>query len=781
MKSTRLFLLALFAVSCGGIGPRQNSDDSAPVCVTATNTATNTAVTTVPDASVLADDSGTRTTPLPDTAPDRIVNDDLAPSKSDAEIAANDAPVAKTDSAPLFADSAPSIADARQMIDTAPVPQPDTRLGMPDSAPSADTRPLPDLSVPQPDAVITPPPQTKHDAKVAMDAQTAVDTTPVIDTQPPATQCLKVGIAPSAASVTAVRGSTVTALAIDFTACPTSDVTVTDTVLRILMNGWLLGAYANSGTVQINGHVIKVTDIIQHASIWDGNTQLGSASLPNSSGDVGFHGLAWLIAAGTTKTLTVKVTLKRELADNGDWNYPSFIIDLIGDGTAGNSTASIIARDDRDNAVTTVGANPDTWSADDYHLQIGTAVNSPDSFSGSATTIGVKTAMSGQLTVKIDASTPASAILSANTVDNTVTRLKFSSLYEGFVIPRLTVVNTNPASSRSITSVRLFDQNAQLFCSGALDNDSRLRCANDGGLFTVNGEVTLAIKVNIDQEGSGTTGANSGDMPVMALYVDENGGFADDIKAVGLTSGTVIADADARDMGSASFAGAPIQILDDQPAVDQRTAGTPALVSGKPFVIYKTEPTIATVATSTALQNGEVTLIKLSVTAGVNADVALRLLTLAVNSLGITVNALRVYENGALLDPTLYSITNAAGADITGTASNLDTAAAIGFKTERIVPASTTKTYEVKGTVYGAHAGDFIATCLNGDAERGSVVPGTIDEVLNGGGHNLIWSDTSADAHSATAEGTAATGTSSDWENGYLVKTLPTVWQFLSL
>jgi len=79
-------------------------------------------------------------------------------------------------------------------------------------------------------------------------------------------------------------------------------------------------------------------------------------------------------------------------------------------------------------------------------------------------------------------------------------------------VTRLTVTNTGSAlSSRSITSVRLFDKNGTLFCSGALDSNSRVRCANDAGLFTINGSGVVTIKINTDQEGAGTTGANSGD------------------------------------------------------------------------------------------------------------------------------------------------------------------------------------------------------------------------------------------------------------------------------
>ena len=54
-----------------------------------------------------------------------------------------------------------------------------------------------------------------------------------------------------------------------------------------------------------------------------------------------------------------------------------------------------------------------------------------------------------------------------------------------------------------------------MFCSGTLDSNNRLRCANDAGLFTVANDQVVTIKLNIDQIGSAT----SGGQPVMGLYV----------------------------------------------------------------------------------------------------------------------------------------------------------------------------------------------------------------------------------------------------------------------
>jgi hypothetical protein len=211
-----------------------------------------------------------------------------------------------------------------------------------------------------------------------------------------------------------------------------------------------------------------------------------------------------------------------------------------------------------------VNASSAGWGVADYHLQQGTTVTAAASMVSSANTIIVTGVSSGTLQVQIDGNTPVAGLVTANTSDNATTRIEFTSINEAFNVTRLTVENTATAASRSVTSVRLFDPNGTLFCSGSLDSNSRLRCANDAGLFTVNGNATITVKMNIDQEGSGTTGANSGDAPILALYVNKiDATYTDDIKAVGVASGAALQDAQALDQGDVGFATASLKIFAD--------------------------------------------------------------------------------------------------------------------------------------------------------------------------------------------------------------------------
>ncbi len=587
---------------------------------------------------------------------------------------------------------------------------------------------------------------------------------------------LMVSLASSPSSQTVTRGATVNSIRINFNTGSTSDVKITQIKLRGLIS---LDGTTSFGINSTDSNAItrQVQDVIQSATIWDGTTQLGMARSPDSNGDMNFTSLSWTIPAGTTKTITVKVLLSNNLPYGSGTN--SFVIDLIGDGTAATTTANVTALDKDANTLYATGG----WSDTDFHLQQGTTVTAAATMVSDANTVIVTVVGSGILQIGLDSDTPSASILTANTNDNSVTRLKFTSINEGFLATRLTIENTNANSSRSITSVRLFDKNGTLFCSGALDSNSRLRCANDAGLFTVANDQVITIKVNLDQEGSGTTGANSGDKIIMALYVDQDGddALADDLKIVGVSSGTSLTDANAKDQGSDGFNSSSLKIFDDMTESDDSTV----LVSGNTFVIRKTQPTVATVASSTTLINGEMTVYKFSVTAASNADVTLKQFNLNMSRSGVALGSYCVFENGTALDSSLYTIR---GYDIAGVASPIDLTTAnvlvqandggrisVLFNTERTVAAGTTKVYDIKATISGAALGDSLTHVLADDASETNIAGanmGTAVDVIGDNDSNFVWSDTSADAHSTST---------ADWTNGFHVKTLPTSARSLSL
>ena len=589
---------------------------------------------------------------------------------------------------------------------------------------------------------------------------------------------LTVALASSPSSSTVTKGSTVNALGVNFTAGSASDVKVSQLKLQgfISLDGTNNFGTTSSSVAPVASHLVQ--DVVQSVTIWDGTTQVGVAESPDASGGINFTNLAWNISAGTTKTLTVQVVLSNNLPYGTSANR--FFIDMIGTGTDGN-TSNLTAQDNNSNTIT---ASSTAWLTRANLQQVAAGSASTPTSNGS--TIIVTGVSSGTLQVQIDGNTPVAGLVTANTSDNATTRIEFTSINEAFNVTRLTVENTATAASRSITSVRLFDPNGTLFCSGSLDSNSRLRCANDAGLFTVNGNATITVKMNIDQEGSGTTGANSGDAPILALYVNKTDTtYLDDIKAVGVSSGASLQDAQALDQGDVGFATAALKIFADshQVAID--------LISGNQQVIRKTQPTVATIAVSTTLTSNP-TVYKFAVTAASNADVAIKRFNLAESNVGVDTIAYQLYENDVLLDSSLYSIGTgssfAAGTPTIGTnlsstggghiVANASGTVSVYFVGQRVISAGTTKTYRLDCSVSsGAIAGHSITFKLLDDSTQ-TVQTGDLT-AENITANNFVWSDSSADAHSAGDVN--GVGSSADWTNGKYVQVLPTTAQTLSL
>lgn len=608
---------------------------------------------------------------------------------------------------------------------------------------------------------------------------------------------LTVAIASSPSSSTVTKGSTVNALGINFTAGAASDIKVSQLKLQGLID--LSAAATTFGTTSTSTGTValhNVQDVVQSVTIWDGTTQVGVAESPDLNGGINFTNLAWTIPAGTTKTLTVQTALSNNLPYGTSPNQ--FVIDMI--GLLDGSTANLTAQDNNDNTVT---ATSTQWNANNVHLQPNTNTTELTPMTSVANTTIVTGTGSGTMQIQLDGDSPVASLVSANTSDNVITRIKFSSVNEAFNVTRLTIANIGTGvgggdSSRSITSVRLFDENGTLFCSGALDSTDRLRCSNDAGLFTVNGNATITVKADIAQVGSNGTGANSGDAPILALYADTSSQtYPDDIKLVGVSSGTALENA--------NIGGASLTISYTSQGNSGGGPNTVDYVGGNMAIIRKTTPTIATIAGSTSLYSGQQTIYSFSVTAGSNADVSLHKFTMATSMSGtVSMNTFQVYENGSLLDPSLYTVVNgdsawAAGTDLTTNAHSIVTAGGtfsgdvtVYFKGERVTSAGTTKTYAVKATAAVTGTGNSVNVYLKSDTLPATLT-GTIATISAvAGGAFTIWSDNSASVHVATYNGvtnqsadltytgTPGNGISADWTNGYLVQTLPSTPQTLS-
>ena len=499
--------------------------------------------------------------------------------------------------------------------------------------------------------------------------------------------------------------------------------------------------------------------------------------------------MSWNIPAGTTKTLTVSAVLSNNLQYGSATN--KFFIDLLGTITTGATgiSSNLTAQDNNSNSVSASSAAWGSTAGNRVNLQVvGTGSLTAPVSNGSTTLITA--VASGTMQIQVDGDTPVSALVSANTSDNAMTRVSFTTNNEAFNVTRLTIANIGSASSsRSIQSVRVFDGNGTMFCSGALDSVNHLRCSNDAGLFTVNGNMTITIKANIAQVGSGSS-ATSGDAPKFAVFADQgSASYPDDIKVVGVSSGTALQNAQVNGSSltfSTTSSGAACGSI-VAPAV-------PLCVGGNSQVIRKVVPTFATIATSTNLFVGQNTLYSFSVTAGANANVAIHKFTLSSSVTLATANTVQLYENGSLVDSTKYTVKNGDGLDLTGAVNPVGGGTGhvmvFTFVNEDKIGLNSTKTFAIKASVSGTPASSSISTYMLSDVIGGAnVTTGDIATVsgLGPNANNLIWSDNSAAIHSAVSTVTtndstytSLNGVSTDWTNGYLVQTLPSIPQTLS-
>jgi hypothetical protein len=188
-------------------------------------------------------------------------------------------------------------------------------------------------------------------------------------------------------------------------------------------------------------------------------------------------------------------------------------------------------------------------------------------------------------------------------------------------------------------------------------------------------------------------------------------------------------------------------------------------------------PTFAKVSlSSSALSNGsDKPLMRFSVTA-TDEDLAIAKFTIGVATTGVTVNTINVHAFTSSDFSSPVSGHSADGQLDNADASPTTTGGSVEIYAENssgttigvVVPANTTRYFEVRGTVASAGTGDSAVITLQGDTAypQLSGLMGTVATVDNDAGSNddLIWSP-----YSTTTSGI----TTLDWTNGYGVPGLP--------
>jgi hypothetical protein len=327
------------------------------------------------------------------------------------------------------------------------------------------------------------------------------------------------------------------------------------------------------------------------------------------------------------------------------------------------------------------------------------------------------TAATGSIASALDASTPSSKLVVANST-NDLAAYKLTTTNDSYTLTEAVVKFSGSAAASNITSVSLKD-GATVVASAPVVFDGTIYKATFTG---------LTLPVGIDATKVLTVSATIGDIN----------------SSTGSSGAAVTATLD-------SFKANNSQGTETADATD---------VAGSAIYVYKSIPTVTNQTLPTAvLTAGTQTLAKFSVTSGASAIGWNQINFTVSKTAAVTVATAKLYDEN--------------GVEVAGTASIDDLGGTATLGHVSFVPTSEqsvsgSKTYTLKATIGGTIASNsFVSTSIASDG----YLANTTYALAFADGNNLIWSDQSAASHSLTT---------TDWTGGYLVKTLPTDSQTLT-
>jgi hypothetical protein len=349
----------------------------------------------------------------------------------------------------------------------------------------------------------------------------------------------------------------------------------------------------------------------------------------------------------------------------------------------------------------------------------GTTVQSSTSVTSGAVAGQTITAATGSISSAVSASTPNASLLVQNTVQK-VASFKFTAVNQAYTITDLSVKVGANAGASAIQSITLKDANGTVLRdSMPLDG---LVATSSGMTVNVpaNGNKTVDVFLNLASVGTGaaTSSAN------VAITLE---GFK------------------ASDSNGA-----------------QSTDYTDR--AGNAMYVYKTLPTITNVTLpSTVLSATTKTIAKFAISSD-SQPIAWNKIALAVTKTdGFTVatgSSMKLYDASTDTEvPATLTASNFASADLSGT---------ITFVLTTAEEVSGTKTYYVKSTI-GGTVGSGDSLSVNVTRPSSFAAPNTY-AVVAATSASFVWSDQSLVSHSAST---------TDWNNDYLLRNLPTDAQSL--
>jgi hypothetical protein len=396
----------------------------------------------------------------------------------------------------------------------------------------------------------------------------------------------------------------------------------------------------------------------------------------------------------------------------------------------------------------------------------GTTAQSGTSATVSAVTGQTITFQDGAITATVDSTTPTTDIVIANNSNVDVARFKFTTQYAPITIKDITVKMVTAASSRSVTGAAL-----------DLDNDGT--ADTPAVNFTLSGGQYYASFTGINFDFAANTN-NTVRVLLNLNDVVDNGVSGDDV-AVNLYSYKyAVSGSD--------------------------TTATPSSLDGNSMIVKNTRPTVTKETLSAGILNGsEMSVYKFKVAADSNANVSIKQMKFAVtltDNVGtnntLTIGGFKLFRGSSDITANV-SITDASTSpqNLKSGGSTIGEAGGtviVRFTSEETIAKGTESTYTLKATPSGYTTGvddDAFSVQMSGndsstaynylvdsDATASEIVVALGDSACNNDtAANFIWSDNSVVLHSSTVTdesgGSSAAGSSADWTNSYLVKTLP--------
>jgi len=467
---------------------------------------------------------------------------------------------------------------------------------------------------------------------------------------------LTVALASTPVSDTYVTSaSDVDAVGFLFGAGAGSDITVNSVKVKASVDANADTVFAAASETE-SSNAVYAYELFSSVSLWQGDTQLGSTEVFNSSGEATFDSFSFTIPADTTKKLTVKANIASTAPDQGSSDVIK--VDIA------DVSADISAEDESGNTV--------TCGSSDY----------PNGSDALTATSAVTISSAGTLYVD-DYDKPNAAIVVAGAEDVAFSKFRFTAVDEAFYVKKLTFDNANSNFDDAISLVTASypDENGDTqTITGSLASGEATISFPSSAYFYVPKDDDADITIYVDLSDIAQT--TSGDDPALSLSRDRTND--DQFEAIGVGSGTTIDDDNPYFEGS---------LTDDS-------------ISGNAMAVRKAKPVITNPDTADATFNNATKqdLYRFRVSAdSAGGPVDLYILKFEVTTSGSL--GLSSYD--------LYNSTEAtydnwscalSGSTVTCTASSGDEVAAGGYED-----------YLLTATIASADADDYISTYLKSD------------------------------------------------------------------